>query len=195
MTEPMMKGGILREYAEWYESQHGSDRMRELAANLPEDLRGVLDPDEPTTKLLAASWYPARLSHLVLDRVTMGMSDAQIERFARDSTRHLVARGMSGVYRFVLRRVVTPELYALSVDRIWRQWHTTGQREVTITSPTTAKSIVRRWEGHHPVLCTITIETMCAVLETMGCKGLHWKRTACVSRGAKECVTLLEWTK
>jgi hypothetical protein len=45
------------------------------------------------------------------------------------------------------------------------------------------------------VLCTITIETMCAVLETMGCKALRWKRTACVSRGAKECVTLLEWTK
>ena len=134
MTEPMMKGGVLREYAEWYEAQHGSDRMRELAARLPEDLRGLLDPDEPTVKLLAASWYPARICHLVLDLLTEGMSDAQIERLARDSTRQLVARGMSSVYRFVLRRMVTPELYALSVDRIWRQWHTTGQRSVEITS-------------------------------------------------------------
>lgn len=191
-----MKGAVLREFVEWYASNHGEERMRALAERLPEDLRRELDPSEPGVKLLASSWYPARLSHLLLDALTEGMTDLQVQRLARDATRYVVERGTTGIYRFALRRLVTPELYALSVARLWRQWHTTGDREVEVTSPTTARSVVRRWPGHHPVLCTITIETMCAVLETMGCKEVRWERTACVSRdaGPRECVTLLEWT-
>lgn len=194
MAEPMMKGAVLREFVDWYEARYGKDRMRALADRLPDDLRSELDPDEPIVRLLGASWYPARLSHLLLDTLTEGMSEAQIRTLARESTRHVVARGAGGIYGFVLRRLVTPEIYALSVPRLWRQLHSTGDREVTVTSAAAATSSVRRWSGHHPVLCTFTIETMCAVFEVMGKTDLRWERTACVSRGSKECVTLLTWS-
>lgn len=190
-----MKGAVLRGFVEWYEAHHGQDSTRLLAEGLPADLRRELDPDEPGVKLLASSWYPARLCHAILDTITGDLSEAQVERMAHEATRWFVGRGSTGIYRFMLRRLVTPEMYAFSVARLWRQWHTTGDRAVSITSPTTAESKVLRWGGHHRVLCTVTIETMCAVFETMGCRGVTWKRTACVSRGSKECVTLVEWTK
>jgi len=167
--------------------------VRSIAQHLPDDLRACLDPDAPGIRLLASSWYPARLAHLILDALSEGLTEQQIQTMSRDATRDIVKRGTSSIYGFVLRRLITPEMYALSVARLWRQWHDTGDREVRVTSATTAQSKVLRWGGHHPVLCTITIETMCAVFEAMGCKSVTWQRTACVARGAKECATLLEW--
>jgi hypothetical protein len=193
MPEPMIKGGVLRDFVHWYEHVHGNDGLREIARRVPEDLRTLIDPDEPFVHILAASWYPARLTHSILDVVTEGLDSRAVERIAHDSNRWIVQRGMSSVYRFALRRLVTPEMYAVSVARLWRQMHNTGDREIKLTSPTSAQSFVRNWGGHHPVVCTITIETMCAVLECMGKKDVRWTRTACVARGATECVTRVDW--
>ena len=166
MAEPMIKGAVLREFVRWYEQNHGTERLRLVAQNVPDDLRRYIDPDEPIINLLAASWYPSRFCDVLLDTIGEGLSDAEIERMAYDANRWVVAHSMTGVYRFALRRLVTPQMYALSIPRLWRQFHTTGDREVRVTSPTTAESSVRRWPGHHPILCTVTIETMCAILET-----------------------------
>jgi hypothetical protein len=196
MAEPMIKGGVMREFLEWYEASEpvaGAQRVRALARRLPEDLRGYVDPDEPALKLLASSWYPVRVAHSILDGVTEGFTEEDVRRLAHDSNRWIIRRGMSSIYRLALRRLVTPSAYALSVPRLWRQFHNTGDREVIVGPGTTAISKVSRWGGHHPALCTITIETMCGIFETMGCKDVVWKRTACVSKGATECVTELEW--
>lgn len=193
MTEPMIKGGAIREFLEWYSIHKGTERVRRLAQQAPQDLRAHLDPDDEHVNLLASSWYPSRLVDSMLDTLAEGMTEADLRRVAHDSTRWILQNGTSSTYRFVLRRLVTPEIYALSVDRLWRQFHTTGRREVRLTSRSSAESKVTRWGGHHPMLCTITIETMCAVLETMGCKQLRWERSECVSRGANQCVTNLEW--
>ena len=190
----MIKGGMLREFVSWYEEKHGVERMRWLAARLPEEARRFIDPDERLVNVLAASWYPARFTHAILDVVSEGLAEKEIERMCRDSTRWIVQRGMTSVYRFALRRLITPEMYAASVPRLWRQLHTTGDREIKLTSKTSAESFVRSWPGHHAVLCTITVETMCAIFESMGKKNLRWKRSACVSRGGRECMTSLAWT-
>lgn len=184
---------MLREFIAWYSSTHGEERMRLLAKQLPEDLRSYVDPDQPLVSVLAASWYPARLTHFILDAVTEGMTESEILKLAHDSNRAIVEQGMSSVYRFALDKLVTPEMYAVSIPRLWRQLHNTGEREIKVTSKNGATSIVRKWPGHHPVLCTIAIETMCAVFETMGKKEVRWSRTSCVSRGGTECVTLLQW--
>lgn len=189
----MIKGAVLREFVQWYESHFGMDGLRAVAENLPEDLRHYIDPYEPVVNMLAASWYPSRFCNLLLDAVSEGRSHAELELLAHDATRWIVARSMSSVYRFALRRLVTPEMYALSVPRLWRQLHSTGDREVKVTSDTTLQSKVLNWPGHHPVLCTVTIETMCAILETMKCQDVTWRRVACVSRGGSECVTQVEW--
>jgi len=83
---------------------------------------------------------------------------------------------------------------------MWKQLHSTGEREVTIfeepgpNGERRAESIVRDWPGHHPVLCTVTIETMCAIFETMGCREVEWRRTKCISKdGGRACVTERTW--
>jgi hypothetical protein len=192
MKEAMIKGGVLREFVHWYVANHGAERLADLAEHLPDDLRSTIDPHDRVLNLLASSWYPSRFCNVMLDRVSAGLSEREIEQMARDANRWLLARSTSSVYRFALRRLVSPELYAASVPRLWRQFHSTGQRHVRVDG-NTARSRVFDWAGHHPVLCTITIETMCAVLETMGCRDVKWRRTACVARGAKECITLVEW--
>jgi hypothetical protein len=190
----MVKGAALRDFFAWYQEKNGLARVREMALRMPEDLRALLDPDEPFTTILAASWYPSRLVHAILDRVGEGLSEDELRVMLRDANRFVVKRNMNGVYRLFLSKLVTPEMYALAVPRLWGQLHTTGARRMTITSERSAESVVARWPGHHPILCTCTIETMCAIFETMGKREVAWERTACVSRGAKECVTILRWT-
>jgi hypothetical protein len=191
--QPMMKGAMLRACVDWYEERYGEDALREIAARASEELRAYLDPDDPLVGFLPASWYPAPLVHELLDVFSAGRSEAEIAQMAKEATRAGVVRGTNSVYRFVLARLVSPEIYARTVPRLWRQLHTTGERRVRILGPGEAESVVTRWHGHHPLLCTITIETMCALFESMGAKDVTWNRVACVSRGAEECVTRLSW--
>jgi hypothetical protein len=93
----------------------------------------------------------------------------------------------------VLSKIVTPEMYAASIPRLWHLVHDTGERRIDDVAPGEARSIVRAWPGHHPVLCLFTIETMCAILETMGCEAVKYERVSCVSTGGTECVTRVTW--
>ncbi len=188
----MIKGGALREFVQWYGATHGTARLREVALALPDDLRSYIDPGDPVVNILAASWYPSRFCNLMLEKVSEGLSEKEIERLAYDANRWLVARKTSSVYRFLLANLVSPELYARSIGRLWRQLHSTGDREIRVTGKS-AVSSVANWGGHHPVLCTITIEMMCAVLETMKCRDVTWTRVSCVSRGDSACVTNVSW--
>ena len=187
----MVKGAVIREFLGWYTDRYGKERLVELMANAPPDLRPYLD--DPAT-LLAASWYPARLGFLILDKITEGVPESHIAAMSKEAARVITKRQASGAYRFFLEKLVTPQVYAVSVPHMWRQLHSTGVRQMKITAPKVAESIVRDWTGHHPVFCTITLETMCAIFEMMGCKDVRYKRISCVSRGgAKECKTELYW--
>lgn len=193
MDEPKIKGGVIREFFDWYQNEVGVEYVRSLLPRLPDDVRAMLDPDDPFITLLPASWYPCRLVHVVLDVMTEGLTEVQIRKLAHDANRAVVRRDVGSVYRFFLDKLATPEMYALAVPRFWKQFHSTGKRKIEIIRDGEAESIVSDWGGHHPILCTITLETMCAVFELMGKKDVKWERTACVSAGASECVTRLTW--
>lgn len=188
-----MKGAVIREFVRWYEENQGKDRMREIAARAPADLRDLLDPDKPLVTLLAATWYPARFVHALLDTLAESHSEAELRRMAHDSTRALVAQGTHSAYRFLLAKLVTPDMYAASIPFMWKQLHSTGERRVRIVGEGRAESVVSRWPGHHPLLCTVTIETMCSIFELMGCADVRWDRRSCVSDGGAECATDLTW--
>jgi hypothetical protein len=193
VKEPMVKGAIIRNFLAWYEERFGVERVRELARRAPADLRSLLDPEQPIVTLLASSWYPCRLVHSMLDTAAEGMSESAVLDLAREANREAVARELYGVYRFVVERLVTPEIYAVMVPRYWRQLHSTGARKMRILKPGEAESTVAHWPGHHPLLCLCAIETMRALFERMGKKDVAWERTSCVSEGGSECVTRLTW--
>ncbi|MGH7286369.1 MAG: hypothetical protein ACRELY_33030 [Polyangiaceae bacterium] len=192
----MIKGSVIRDFIEWYGGAHGTGEMRRIAEKLPADMRAMLDLDHPTFNLAGTSWYPSRLASSIFDVVAEGRTREEITLFLREANRGFIERGaVNSIYRFFLEKLVTsPEMYALCVPRFWRQWHSTGERRVKIVRPGLAESSVSNWPGHHRILCTMTIETMCAVLETIGCNDVTWERVACVSEGASECKTLVRWT-
>jgi hypothetical protein len=195
MSEPMIKGAIMRDFVVWYGERYGSDALKHTAERLPEDVRAMLDVSNPTFHLLGSLWYPARVVHAFLESLAHGLSPAEINRLLHDANRSFIKTGArQSVYRFLLERLVTPEIYAVCVPRFWKQFHSTGDRRMTIVRRGFAESSVANWPGHHPLLCTMTIETMCAVFETMGCKNVSWERVACISDGARECKTLVSWT-
>jgi hypothetical protein len=193
--EPRMKGATIRELFEWYEARHGVERVRRVVANVPADLRPLVDPDEPHVTLLASSWYPARLVHTLLDAIAADHAPSELERLTRETARAFAGNKLKGVHRFVLSKIVTPEMYAAGIQRMWRILHDTGDRKIELTGQGTAMSYVRNWPGHHRVLCLLTVDTMCAMFETMGCKNVQHERISCVSDGGTECVTRVSWTK
>lgn len=195
MTEPMIKGAVIREFVRWYAERFGQERLRQMAGELPPELAAHIDPEAPGAGILASSWYPTRLINGMLDVLTARHTDAEIERMAKDGSRYVVRQASTGIYRFLVESVVTPELYAMSVPRLWSQIHTTGKRRVEMIGKNEARSIVSSWAGHHPMLCMVTIATMGAIFESMGCRDVRWERTECVSHGGRQCVTHITWTR
>lgn len=193
MAEPMIKGGAILEVLAWWEDTRGLEELRSLAHRLPPDFGKLVDPDQPVRGLLSSSWYPSRFVWALLDDLAARRGEAEVRRLLKEATRWAVRRGTKGVYGFLLERLGTPDLYAMAVPRLWRQLHTTGERRMKVLAPGEAESAVARWPGHHPQLCTLTIELMCAVFERMGLRDVTWERTSCVAEGGAECVTRLRW--
>jgi hypothetical protein len=194
MPEPMIKGAVMRDFVVWYGDRYGASALKRMGERLPEDIRAMLDLDNPTFRLLGSLWYPARIVHAFLEALAQGRTPDEVNRLLHDANRNFIKTGArQSVYRFLLERLVTPEIYGVCVPRFWKQLHSTGDRRVKIVRRGFAESTVANWPGHHPLLCTMTIETMCAVFETMGCKNVSWERVSCVSDGASECKTLVSW--
>lgn len=193
-NEALIKGAALREFFAWYERRFGIESVRAMAARMPEGSRELLDPDEPIVRILSASWYPASLAHAMLDAVAEQRSSSELDRLLREASREVVKNGMNSVYRFLLEKLVSPEMYARMIPRLWRQLHSSGDRTMEIVGEGEARSRIARWPGHHPLLCGLTNELMCAVFEAMGCRNVRWERVRCVSRdGGDECVSTVRW--
>ncbi|MGH7296415.1 MAG: hypothetical protein ACRELB_15865, partial [Polyangiaceae bacterium] len=134
------------------------------------------------------------LTHPMLDSL-VARAGNEGKEMARDANREVVPRMIRGVYRVLFRAVASPELYARHVPRLWRRLHTTGDRAVVIRAPGEALSTTTRWDGHHPMLCWMTIYTMVYVFEAMGYRQWTVERLACVSHGGDRCETLLRYAK
>lgn len=194
-----MKGGAIREFFAWYQQKFGLEYVREMARRVePPELRALLDPDDPIVNFLASSWYPARLVHAMLEIGMEGRTTLETERLAREAARHVVANGMGSAYRMLLEKLGSPQIYARMIPRMWRQLHDTGDRSVVITGEGHATSKIANWRGHHPLVCLLSTELMCAIFEQMGCKNVKWTRVRCIGRDAgaeNECVYEVEWTR
>lgn len=196
MGEAMIKGGAIREFFAWYERKFGVEGVRHMARNVPPDLAALLDPDDPIVNFLAASWYPARLVHAMLDAMHEGRTEQEMERFAREATRDVVKNHMSSVYRVLFQRLGSPEIYARMIPRLWRQLHDSGVRSLEIVGEGQATSRVSRWDGHHPMLCTLSVQLMVAIFEEMGCRDVRARRVRCIGRtSGGECVYEVSWKK
>lgn len=193
VTGARIKGGALREFMLWYDRTHGLERVVERLALLSEEERAGLALDRPVLGILASRWYPAEMVHVLLDVVTDGADEVEKDRIAREGTRAATDQAIRGLYKLVFERLGTPERYAKNIGRLWSMLHDTGERSIEIVRDGHALSVVESWDGHHPFLCRITVETMAALFEKMGCRDVSTTQTACVSWGDPRCEATVRW--
>lgn len=188
-----IKGAAIREVVRWYSRTNGHDALTRAVALMPPEVVAQLDPNDDALGLIASAWYDAAVAHAMLDAIVAPYPAGDRHVLIQTAAREAVKTSMNGVYKFVVGQIVTPGFYARNIQRLWRMLHDGGSREITIERAGHATSRTWDWPGHHPLLCEVTIETMCAIFELTGCKDVVARRTQCVSHGAHECVAEVRW--
>lgn len=191
---PRVKGVAVREMLRWYAQQTSREELRRIVMGLPPELRAPFDPDSEAIGVLASNWYESASVNALIDAMLLSMPPGKRHDAIRSAAQFAMEASTRSIYRFVLARL-TPDAYARNIQRLWNLMHDTGIRDVVMTSEDSCISICRDWPGHSANFCLATIESMCAMLSLMGCKDITARRVACVSRGARECVTEVEWTR
>ncbi|MDQ3032016.1 MAG: hypothetical protein M3Y87_06340 [Myxococcota bacterium] len=187
-----IKGAAVREFLRWYTERFSRSALEEAVASLPDALQLLFDADADAIGVLPSSWYDSAAVHALIDAIFARIAPEERDASIRDGARFAVAHSARGIYRFVLERL-TPEMYCRNIQRLWNMLHDTGSREIVTISPTHVRSVIRDWPGHHPVLCVAVTETMGAVFEIMGARGVEVRRLGCVDEGDAECTAELRW--
>lgn len=190
---PLVKGSAIREFVLWYEARYGRSYVAEMLARLPPELRDHVWPERQAFGLVASEWYPSPVVFALLDTVSAGRSDAAMSALVREATAFTVRRLSRGLYQFLFRMVASPGLYARHIQKAWRLLHTSGTRAISLDEPGFADSTIEDWPGHHRWLCELSMETMRAVFEAMGCHDLDLVRIECVSFGDARCRARLRY--
>src|SRR5678816_522091 len=152
-ARPRIKGSAIREVARWYLRAHGRPGIDAVLEALPSELRTELDVADEALGVRANRWYDVRIVHAMLDGLVAPYPPAERARMLHEATRAAVAASTRGVYGFLLGQLVTPELYARNIQRLWRMLHDTGERAITIDAPGKLTSRTWNWPGHHALLC------------------------------------------
>jgi len=179
-----MKGIAFREFVRWYERSRGRDALLKAWRSLPDDLRAQLDPDRDAFGLLAGSWYPIQIPAGLLESITWGLSPEARVALLREGTHHAVKATLTGVYRVLFETLMTPERHARYAQKIWSNYYNTGHVEGRILGPGRAEQVVRDWNGHHALLCELSIWSVTVFHEHMGCTNVKVSRSACVLSAA-----------
>jgi len=164
-----------------------------VAGARPPELDAELDPDAPGLGILASRWYDARVVHLLLDASVAKHPPSARDALLREGAREAIAHTTRGIYAFIVIKVVSPEMYAQNISRLWGMIQDTGERKIELVGPREAVSITRNWKAHHPLACRVNQHTMAAILELMQEKDVRFEKEACVSEGASECRYRFTW--
>jgi hypothetical protein len=187
------KGASIRSFLGWYERSQDRERVIRAIRQLPPEHRLLLDADRDAFGVLPSRWYPSELVHALVDALTAGLSEEQLDRLARDGARVIIKDGLNGVYKMIFDLLVTPERYARHSHRIWRMFHDTGSTDVVVVGPREQRArITDRW-GHHPFICRLNRASTAVLYGEMKCRNVVLTDEGCVARGDRECVSLVRW--
>lgn len=188
-----VKGIALREFVRWYQKTHGNDAAEKAWQSLPEHLRAPLDPSRECFGLLAGSWYPIEIATGLLEAITWGLAPDERTALLKSGITHALDVTLTGVYRVLFATLVTPERHAKYAQKIWSSYYDTGRVEGRILGPGRAEQIVTAWNGHHPLLCELSIWSLTLFHERMGCRDVKVSRTSCM-RDSAACRFVIAWT-
>jgi hypothetical protein len=186
-----IKGAAFREFVCWYGDTRGPTALRQAA------LRGKvtepLNPNHPALGVIASVWYEAEIVHRLLDGMTMGLSNTEIQALANDGSAAVMGATLRGVYRVLFAWMATPARYARYAPKLWSAYYDSGQVRIEMPHDRCAISHVRDWSTHHPVICELNRGAARAIYTAMGRRGVQVERQACVTDGDAECRFRTTW--
>jgi hypothetical protein len=192
-AEAKIKGLAFREFVRWYNTEHGPHVLQESAGTLPVELRAQLDLSRPDFGILAGSWYPVLMATSFLEAITRGLATDARTRVLREVTDNALGNMLSGVYRSLFEKLVTPERHARYAQNIFRTFYNTGTVVGRVLEPGRAEQTVSDWTGHHPLLCELSVLSLATFHRAMKLSNVNVTRTSCIATGAPSCHFVIRW--
>ncbi|MBK7579134.1 MAG: hypothetical protein IPI67_02920 [Myxococcales bacterium] len=193
MAAGRIKGNAFREFLVWYAEHSGTEALRAAFDALPERLQSEVDPRRPGLGVLPSVWYPIELVHALLDTACAGLSDEELDDFARQAARATISRMMKGLQRAVFSLLVSPRRYPKVINSLWGLSYDTGRVQVIELSSTSHEGVITEWLGHHPMICRMNHLSKLHIYAAMGCRDVSVELTRCVSRGDPDCRSVVRW--
>ena len=82
--------------------------------------------------ILQNTWYPAELVHELLDRLTEGFDEPELQKLAQAAAIHIMGVTLHGVYKTMFSLIATPERYARHIPKLWKVHYDNGEPAVVI---------------------------------------------------------------
>lgn len=185
---------MIREFALWHEERFGRERLSAAVHALAPLYPEALDAKREAYGLLASVWYPAPLVHALLDRLTEGVTDAELTRLAEDAANVIMGRTLRGVYRTMFRMFASPDRFLRFGHTLWGQHYDTGRNEIERCGASTHRVRYVDWRSHHHFICRMNMASSRPIYEAMGCRDVTYTPQGCVSGGAALCENVVSWS-
>ncbi|MBW2462210.1 MAG: hypothetical protein JRH11_11240, partial [Deltaproteobacteria bacterium] len=141
--------------------------------------------------IMSSRWYDAEAIHALLDLL---QTASRNPRFAEEAGDAVMSKTLSGFFRAAARFLVTPERYVNHAHRLWGKYYDTGEFEIRMTSDSSTRTTIRRWNSHHPILCYMNVAAAHVIYATLGCEDVRVTRVKCVGHGAGACEYEAAWS-
>jgi hypothetical protein len=194
-SDPRIKGAGIQPFIAWYAGTWGQDRLEAVAARIPEAHRVHFHFDRPSLGVLPSVWYPAPPVHAFLDGLAAAHTAAEQETIVRDGARAIIDATLTGVYRWLFERMMTPDRYAANAQKLFSRYYEPGVMTKVSLGTTGHLTVIEGWGAHHPTLCAFTLHTAVYVYGALGCRDFAVRRTACVGQGASDCRFEMTWSE
>jgi hypothetical protein len=183
----------IGEFLGWYAKRNGRAAVEDAIYQAKHPDRETLVPSNGSFGILASRWYPAELVHELLDRLTAGRRELELDEMARDAATFIMGRTLHGVYRTMFSLLATPERYVRYSDKLWNTHYDTGTLLFRVPEPGTHYVTYQGWRSHHPFICRMNMASSVPIYSAMGCKNVRHERQSCIADGKPVCRNLVRW--
>ena len=188
------KGVAFKELLIWLDQRLGREKLLGALAVLPPECKGIVRPEADNFGILPSSWYPLPCVHRLLDGLTASMLRQKRFDLAQEAARVVMDVTLHGIYKAIVRALVSPTLYAKFATKLWQSYYDSGDFNVIIADDGhSADCTISNWSGHHSFVCDMNIGAATAIYEAMGQKGVSTERVACIGEGGPMCRYITSW--
>ena len=189
-----IRGAAVREFFIWFEGRYGSSAFDRLLSRVPLERAVHFRKVTRARSIAPDDWFPAEAIHSLCDALGEGRSGEELDLLLLEGTETMMTANLGATFRrFVMRHIITPNLYLKHSQRLWNLYFDNGKLEVTPRGPTELHWRVRGWASHHRVLCRMVTYSETSVFGAMGCLEVQSEPLACVSEGADHCSHTIRW--